>query len=83
MSPVQVEKLTDLLLWLELSRLDLNAVIEAQGLDSNSDANKKLWDDWFKMRRTKLTEQLGDQYERFREYEHLTSSTIRAPCRVD
>ncbi len=68
MSPVQIEKFKDVELWLQESRVDLQAAIAAQGLDSNSVEAQKLWTDYNNLRTTKKVEALGDLADRYFEY---------------
>lgn len=72
----KIQAFTNLLVWLEMSRLDLIATEQAQKLDS--DSSKKAWDDWFAMRRAKIADVLGEQAERFREYEKTENARALA-----
>lgn len=68
LSPEQIEKFKDIEVWLQESRIDLQAAIDAQGLDSTSAEYKKLWSDYSNLRTTKKAEVLGDLAERYFEY---------------
>jgi hypothetical protein len=71
--PEQIEKFKDAEVGLEQERIDLQAAIETQRLDPNSEEARKLRADYGKSRQRKKAEVLGDLADRYQEYYHTAS----------
>lgn len=70
LSPEQIEKFTDLKVWLEQNRMDLLAAVETQGLDQQGDAYARLLQQQRRITREKERELFGPGplLEQSREY---------------
>lgn len=79
LTPEKIEEAMDLLVSLEMSRLDLIATEATQKLDAA--ISGKAWNEWYDMRRTKLAEVFGEHTERFREWEK-TRATYELALRL-
>jgi hypothetical protein len=68
LSPEQIARFEDAEVWLEETKMDLQATIDARELDPVGATCKKLWSDYEKSRVTKKAEVLGDLTNRYLEY---------------
>lgn len=74
LSPEQIEKVKDLRVWFEQSRMELEAAAEAHGLNMQGDAYGKLrWEDLGNARKMRETEIFGasELLEHYRNYSRL------------
>lgn len=79
-SPEQIEKLKDVEVALEQTRMDIQAAVDLHQLDPNSAAGKRLWDDYNQARVAKRAEALGDVNHRLVDYDR--SESVREIARM-